>query len=233
MTDAALADVAAPQRVAVASQTQLIWWAFRKHKLAMAGLAVVILLYIVAAIPGFFAINDPSAQNARTPFHPPEAIHLWGEKMTGPHFVPSKMKRDPDTLAAVYVPDPDKAVRLVMFGHGYSYRFLGLFETDRHLFASSDPKQPFYPFGSDRLGRCVWSRIMQGAQTSLSIGLVGVALSLVIGVHPRRHLGILRRPHRTSPSSAWSNSCWRCRRSRSGWRWRRRCRRTGRRRSSI
>lgn len=173
---------AAPPRLAVASQRQLIWWAFRKHKLAMAGLFVVIVLYVIAAMPDFFAINDPSQQNARTPFHPPEAIHLWGEDITGPHFIPSKMKRDPETLAAVYVPVPEESVRLVMFGHGYSYKLFGLIPTDRHLFASTEAKRPFFPLGSDRLGRCVWSRIMQGAQISLSIGLVGVTFSLLIGV---------------------------------------------------
>jgi len=184
MTDIELQETAPlPQRAAVASQSKLIWWAFRKHRLAMAGLVVTIALYIIAAMPGFFAINDPRAQNARTPFHPPEAIHLWGEDgFVGLHFVPSKLKRDPETLAAIYVPEPDKGVKLVLFGHGYSYRLFGLFETDRHLFASSDASQPFFPFGTDRLGRCVWSRIMQGAQISLSIGLVGVAFSLLIGV---------------------------------------------------
>ena len=180
MTDTSIAP---PQRLAVASQGQLIWWAFRKHRLAMAGLVVATLLYVIAAVPGFFAINDPGKQNARTPFHPPEVIRIWQDgSLTAPYFVPAKMTRDPNTLATIYTPDPEQAVRLVLFGHGYSYRLLGLIPTDRHLFASSDPNLPFYPFGSDRLGRCVWSRIMQGAQISLSIGLVGVTLSLFIGV---------------------------------------------------
>ncbi len=183
MSDMMLEDpVLPPPRAAVASQSKLIWWAFRRHRLAMAGLVVVIVLYVIAAVPGFFAINDPSAQNARTPFHPPEAIQFRGPDGFGLHFVPSKLKRDPETLAAIYVPEPEKAVKLVFFGRGFSYRLLGLIETDRHILASADPKQPFFAFGTDRLGRCVWSRIMQGAQISLSIGLVGVAFSLIIGV---------------------------------------------------
>jgi peptide/nickel transport system permease protein len=160
---------APPQRLAVASQRQLIWWAFRKHRLAMAGLIVAAILYVVAAVPGFFAINDPSQQNARTPFHPPEAIHIWKDgSLAAPHFIPSKLKRDPDTLAAVYVPEPEKLVRLVLFGHGYSYRLFGLIETDRHLFASPDPRQPFFPFGTDRLGRTVCRRRFRGPRKTVS-----------------------------------------------------------------
>ena len=185
MTDLAIAVTAAPpQRLAVASQAQLVWWAFQRHKLAMAGLVVTVVLYVIAAIPGFFAINDPTAQNARTPYHPPEAVEIFapGGGLAWPHFTPEKLSRDPDTLATIYQPLNDHPVGLVLFGHGFSYRLLGLFDTDIHLLASADKAYPFYPLGSDRLGRCVWSRMMQGAQISMSVGLVGVALSLIIGI---------------------------------------------------
>lgn len=181
MTDATIAP---PQRLAVASQAQLVWWAFQRHRLAMAGLVVTVMLYVIAAVPGFFAINDPSLQNARTPYHPPEAIEILSSdgSLAWPHFTPEKLTRDPDTLATVYKPDTSRQVGLVLFGHGYRYAFLGLFQTDIHLLASADPKSPFYLLGSDRLGRCVWSRMIQGAQISMSVGLVGVTLSLLIGI---------------------------------------------------
>ena len=183
MTDIAIAAAPA-QRLAVASQAQLVWWAFKRHKLAMAGLVVTVLLYVIALVPGFFAINDPGAQNARTPYHPPESIQLVTPEgqWEWPHFVPQRLKRDPDTLAAIYVPDPEHAVPIVLFGRGFEYKVLGLFTTDIHLIASADPKEPFYLLGADRLGRCVWSRMVQGAQISMSVGLVGVALSLIIGI---------------------------------------------------
>lgn len=180
---AALADAPAAE-VAVASQAQLVWWAFRRHKLAMAALVVTVILYIIAAAPGFFAINDPRQENALTPYQPPEVVRITGPHggLAWPYFVPAKLTRDPDTLEAIYKPDVGQTVRLVLFGHGYRYTLFGLISTDIHLIASADPGHPFYPFGSDRLGRCVWSRIVQGAQVSLSIGLVGVALSLLIGI---------------------------------------------------
>ena len=175
------------RQVAVASQWQLVWWAFRRHKLAMVALFVTGLLYLIALAPGFFAINDPSQQNARAAFHPPQAIHFIDTAADGswsfqPYFHPYRLARDPETLAAIYKEDTTRKVYLNFFGEAYAHSVAGLFESTRHLFASTQTSQPFFPLGTDRLGRCVWSRIMQGAQISLSIGLLGVFMSLMIGV---------------------------------------------------
>ncbi|HEX3351132.1 MAG TPA: ABC transporter permease [Acetobacteraceae bacterium] len=185
MSDA-VAIAVPPARLAVASQWRLMWWAFQRHRLAMAGLVVTVILYIIAAVPGFFAVNDPSLQNARAAYQPPEAIH-WIDRSDGgfafrPYFHPVVLKRDPQTLAAMYVPDEKRRIYLDIFGRGYEYRALGLIPMRTHLFASQDPRAPFFPFGADRLGRCVFSRIMQGAQISLTVGLVGVFLSLILGI---------------------------------------------------
>ena len=185
MTDLAVA--LPPERVAAASQWQLIWWAFRRHHLAMVALFVTIVLYVTAAAPGFFATNDPGQQNARATFHPPQAIHWFGVNedgswRLGPWFHPMKLARDPETLAANFVEDPTRRIDVTLFGEGYTYSVLGLFETNRHLIASTDPSQPLFVFGADRLGRDVYSRVVQGGQISLSIGLVGVFLSLLIGI---------------------------------------------------
>jgi peptide/nickel transport system permease protein len=186
MTDATLATID-PRRLAVASQWQLMWWAFRRHRAAMVGLVIALLFYVVALVPGFFAVNDPSRQNARAAYHPPQAIHFIDVAEDGgwrfrPYFHPSVLKRDPQTLAAVYTPDTSRKVHLSFLGAGHAYAVLGLFETDRHLVAPDEARDPFFPLGADRLGRCVWSRMMQGAQISLSVGLVGVLLSLTLGI---------------------------------------------------
>ncbi len=185
MSDTALA--APPARFVVASQWRLMWWAFRRHKLAMAGLIVTAALYIIAAVPGFFAVNDPAKQNARTAFHPPQAIHFleWTDSALPslrPYIHPYVLKRDPVSLASIYAEDRGRKIYLSLFAEGYEYTAFGLFTTRLHLFASQDARQPLFPFGADRLGRCVFSRIMQGAQISLTVGLIGVFLSLLIGV---------------------------------------------------
>ena len=174
-------------RLAVASQWQLVWWAFKRHRLAMAGLVVTLALYLVAVVPGFFAVNDPSQQNVRTAFHPPQALHLIDTSAEGgwslqPYIHPYVLKRDPQTLASVYQEDLSRKVYLQMFGQGYEYSVLGLFNSRLHLFASQEARQPLFFFGADRLGRCVFSRIMLGTQISLSVGLVGVLLALSIGI---------------------------------------------------
>ena len=174
-------------RLAVASQWQLVWWAFKRHRLAMAGLVVTIALYLVAIVPGFFAVNDPSQQNTRSAFHPPQGLHLIDTAADGswsikPYIQPYVLKRDPQTLAAVYKEDSERKVYLKMFAQGYEYSVLGLFNSTTHLFASENTRQPLFFFGADRLGRCVYSRIMVGTQISLSVGLVGVFLALTIGI---------------------------------------------------
>ncbi len=182
-------EAAAPvnRKLAVASQWQLVWWAFKKHHLAMVGLVVVVAFYIVALVPGFFAVNDPAMQNARAAYYPPQELHFFDTDEAGnwsfkPYIHPYQLRRDPTTLAAIYVEDSSRKVHVTLFGKGYRYSILGLFETDIHLFAVSEPRQPLFLLGADRLGRCVFSRMMQGTQISLSVGLVGVFLSLAIGV---------------------------------------------------
>jgi peptide/nickel transport system permease protein len=186
MTDTAFSSVDSKQ-LAVASQWQLVWWAFKRHRLAMAGLVVTAFLYIIAVAPGFFAINDPSQQNARAAYYPPQLIHVVDTAADGswsirPYIHPYSLKRDPQTLAAVYSEDNSRKSYVRFFGEGYEYKLFGLFTTTTHLIASENKNQPIFLLGADRLGRCVYSRIMQGAQISLSVGLVGVLLSLTIGI---------------------------------------------------
>ena len=174
-------------RLAVASQWQLVWWAFKRHQLAMAGLIITVALYLVAVAPDFFAVNDPSKQNVRTAFHPPQALHLIDTADDGswslrPYIHPYVLKRDPKTLASLYEEDRGRKVYLQFLGEGYEYSVLGLFNSRTHLFASQEARQPLFFFGADRLGRCVYSRIMVGTQISLSVGLVGVFLALTIGI---------------------------------------------------
>ncbi len=185
MSEAALGVIDA-KRTAVASQWQLVWWAFRRHRLAMIGLVMTVAFYIVAIIPGFFAINDPSQQNPRAAYQPPAALHLIDTSGDGwsidPYIHASVLKRDPETLEMIYTTDPKRKVELHFLGQGYEYSVLGLFRSRLHLLSSSNPREPVFLLGADRLGRCVFSRIMQGAQISLSVGLVGVFLSLTIGL---------------------------------------------------
>jgi peptide/nickel transport system permease protein len=80
-----------------------------------------------------------------------------------------------------YVADPNQKIQLQLFGTGAAYKLFGLIPTDRHLLGSTR-NEPFFLLGTDEQGRDLWSRLIFGTRTSLSIGLVGVTISLVLGV---------------------------------------------------
>jgi peptide/nickel transport system permease protein len=184
---AAAAPVAtvAEEKVAVASQLQLTWWRFRRHKLALWSGVVVLLFYLVAVLADFLAYTDPHATDAGRSYIPPQPIHwIDGDGAFRPHVYALKGKRDMRTFKLVYAPDPNEKRYLTLVARGYRYDLLGLVPTDRHLLGLADAPTTdgLFLLGTDLLGRDVWSRLMVATRTSLTIGLVGVGLSLFLGV---------------------------------------------------
>lgn len=177
---------AAEERVAAATQLQLTWWRFRKHKLAVASGAVVILFYLMALFADFLAVTNPHATEAARSYIPPQSIHWFDENgaFRGPHVYALKGQRDLRTFKLAYRPDPSDRRYLVFFAEGYTWHLFGLIETNRHLIGldRGKPEDALYLLGTDQLGRDVWSRLMLATRTSLTIGLIGVALSLFLGV---------------------------------------------------
>ncbi|MBI5301348.1 MAG: ABC transporter permease [Chloroflexi bacterium] len=179
-----LATTAAEEKVAVATQWQLMWWRFRKHHLAMIGAVVLIIFYLIVINVDFLAYVDPNESEAQRSLVAPQPIHWFDEGKFAPYVHPLKGRRDPVTFKRVYVPDLETKVPVQIFGSGYAYKFLGIFKTDVHLLAVKDakPEESLFLLGTDLQGRDVWSRLMYGTQTSLTIGLVSVALSLLLGI---------------------------------------------------
>lgn len=165
-----------------ASQWRLMWYRFRKHRLAVAGMVVVACFYLIAIFAEFLAPFDPELPNARLVYHPPQGIHLFDEKGFNPHGQFFELSRDPDTLKLRYTPKEGANIELEFFARGFEYKMLGLFPTDLHFVGPKDKTQMFYLFGADRLGRDVLSRVVYGARFTLSLGLVGVCMSVVLGI---------------------------------------------------
>ena len=188
MTATAAAPAAQQARedtFAQASQAQLIWWRFRKHKLAVASLVIVVLFYLVAAFADFLATTDPHASDARRSYIPPQMIRLFDtDGNFNPHVQALRGQRDMQTLQLVYRPDPNRQLRVVLFAQGYEYRLFGLFPTNRHLLGLENPgpSDGLFLLGTDVQGRDLWSRLMVASRVSLTIGLVGVTISLFLGV---------------------------------------------------
>jgi peptide/nickel transport system permease protein len=179
-----IAATSTEERFAQATQLQLTWWRFRRHKLAVASLIVVGLFYLVVVFADFLAVTDPHATDARRSFIPPQGISLFDENGWNPHVSGLKSVRNLKTFKLVYTPDPSRKLPVRLFVRGYSYNLFGLFPTDRHLFGieGGEAVDGIFLLGTDQLGRDLFSRLIVATRISLSIGLAGVGLSLVLGI---------------------------------------------------
>ena len=172
---------------ATASQWRLMWYSFRQHRLAMLGGIVILMLYIVALFAEFIAPFDPHASTSKNVYHPPQGIKFIDNDENGswsirPYVQLMQLTRDPITLEGKFTPVPGRKVYLGFFANGDPYKMWGKISMKRHLIAPINPEERFYLFGGDRLGRDMLSRTIMGTRISMSIGLVGVALSLFIGI---------------------------------------------------
>ncbi|MGE3272921.1 MAG: ABC transporter permease, partial [Chloroflexota bacterium] len=170
------------EQIYVASQWRLMWLHFRRHRLAMIGLGVIVVLYAMTILHAFVA---PYEKSTRSPFifRPPQTLHFSdGQSFSLRPFVyGTAIQRDLATMSRNFVDDPATRYYVRFFVAGDVYSFLGLFDTNIHLFGV-DQGGTLYLMGTDDLGRDIFSRILYGGAISLSVGLVGVILSFVVGV---------------------------------------------------
>ena len=180
-------------KVLIASQWTLMWRKFRKHRLAMLGGTVTILIYLTVIFAEFLAPFRSVAFSSEFTYAPPQPLHIFDRTEEGlrisPYVSGYKVEVDPVALRRTFVVDPEQKIPVGFFVRGAPYRMLGIIETDIHLIGpkeySGDPNRitiPMYLFGADRIGRDVLSRIIYGTRISMTIGLVGVALSFLLGI---------------------------------------------------
>jgi len=178
------AAAGAEDRASVATQWQLMWWRFRRHRLALVSAGLIAGLYVVVLGADFVAYSDPLASNAQRSLIPPQPIHLFDRGAFRPFVYAVTGARDPNTFQRVYVQDRNTKRPIRLFARGFRYRLFGVIPLDRHLIgvAGADAEDALFVLGTDVQGRDLWSRLMYATRTSMTIGLVAVALSLCLGV---------------------------------------------------
>lgn len=174
----------------VLSQWQLILRRFRRHKIAVFSFHLLVLLYFVALFAEFFAPYSPGWRNLAHMNAPPQLPTLSFHD--GIHVPAIRLVKDPVTFQRHFEPIPGEVVPLSFFVKGEPYRLWGVFETEWHFFgvnhrafAPSTPFEdlpPFYFLGGDRYGHDIFSRLIHGSRISLSIGMVSILITFVLGV---------------------------------------------------
>ena len=159
-----------------------MWHRFKRHKLAIVGSVMLGLFYLVAAFAEILAPYDPNASAAEHSYAPPQRIRLFdatGGFWLRPFVYGTISGRDPVTLAKTHELNRDELNPIRLFRRGDSYRLWGVFDMDLHLFGVADGT--VFLLGTDEFGRDLFSRTAYAARVSLSVGLIGVALSMFFG----------------------------------------------------
>ena len=164
----------------LASQWQLMWRKLRRHRLALVGATVLALLYLVAIFAEFFAPHDLFQRHNDFINAPPHRVRVLDEgRVRLPFVYPLVQTRNEVTLRREYTADTTRRLTLALFVRGDPYKLWGIFRTDVHFFGTRGGEA--FLLGTDRLGRGMLSRVIHGARISLSIGLLGVFISFVLG----------------------------------------------------
>jgi len=170
------------ERYYMASQWRIMWWKFRRHRLAVVAGAVLLVMYVSVVFCEFLAPYNLDTRHTNYIYAPPQTVHLFHDgQFVGPFVYGFSFKLNMENLRREYAPDPEARQRLRFFCSGEPYEMWGIFESRLRLVCAAEGGT-FFLLGTDRLGRDLLSRIIYGARISLTIGLFGITLSFFLGI---------------------------------------------------
>lgn len=161
------------------SQGQLMWRKFIRNRAAVIGGALVLVFYLLALFANFIAPYTLSTRFRDRIYLPPQPIHFFDNGAFRPFVYGHKAELDPVSFRRSFVVNEEEKYALRFFAQGEPYKLFGLIDSDIHLFQSEGGAVNL--LGTDRQGRDMLTRILIGSQISLTIGLVGVFMSLTFG----------------------------------------------------
>lgn len=165
-----------------ASSWRLMWWKFRRHKVAVAAAFILLAFYLIVPFVEVIAPYNQTRRHGDFLYAPPQAVHLMHEgRFVGPFVYPYKYSFDLESFRRVYTVDRSQPQPIRFFCRGDDYEFWGLVDSNVHLFCPPQDGTLFI-LGTDRLGRDLLSRVIYGARISLTIGIVGIAVSFALGL---------------------------------------------------
>ena len=170
------------ERYYMAPAWKMTWWKFRRHRLAVVSAAVLIFFYVSILFCEFIAPYGLNSRHTGFIYAPPQRVRLFHEgQLVGPFVYGLVYRLNMDTLKREYTIDRNRVQRIRFFCRGDPYTWLGLIESRRHLFCPAKDGTLFL-FGTDRLGRDMLSRMIYGGRVSISVGLIGISVSIVLGL---------------------------------------------------